>query len=341
MYVFDVYEVFIICIAAYCCFFRYKVKLEKVHKKEDSNDIKDKENMWREKLHKAVKAYEKKNSTKLIIIDQFLNDNWLESFTRKLPKDKTLVIDLILNNMCSNRSGIWDTVIKRLKEYKNFRVFVPNLCSGAGTIIALCAPELYLGKTARLNPFSPVVDYERNTEFAYSDYSDVTKSVGTSNESNLKINLACLVGKRIDAYIKDVLPKLINPKYLEKGGYLSNTKTIAEKIMNAFYNTKYMHSVNYDINDCKEIGLDFKDCPEDIMEIYSIEERCDDYINGDGRGFDDIDCNTDAGNDIGKTHDNIQNDAKQIGEIVESALSSPSPVAIIATGTKDLDSKSD
>jgi len=167
---------------------------------------------------------------------------------RRTHADKR--IDIILDTFGGKLSAI-EMICKSLIHHKGeINVFIPRYAFSGGTIIALLADNIYLGKNAYIGPTDPQLFFPAVS---------ILRALNT-NESNH--DLTIIYGDMAEKAIlrtEKLLQQILNKNY---------SNHVAKQIIHDLNSGQYEHSQVLDYNDLKDHGLHIHNAVPNV--IYKI-----------------------------------------------------------------------
>lgn len=211
--------------------------------------------------------------------DSSINDLDINAFMENIyGLDKTLGLDLILHTPGGDLTAT-EQIIGYLKScfHGDVRAIVPQLAMSAGSMIAVSCKSIVMGKQSALGPFDPQLNgvpcQSALREF-YKAIEDVSKrpaSLGLWQAILSKINPTFLtLCAQADELADELTEKILADKGLDK-----ETK---RRIKNVFAKNEdsKTHSRHFDMDKCREAGLEIIDMDADsvLQDIVLTIHHC-------------------------------------------------------------------
>ena len=183
--------------------------------------------------------YIKKN---IIDIDQEIQFiRWYENVN--INEDINIVINSTGGDISSS-----DAIINILSLHKGkINIYIPRIAYSAGTMIALCADQLYMNNYSLLSLVDPQIDIGEET-YSVKSFLNLKRNNGIVNlsEDNQLMFYECK--KLYDDNIRN-MNKILKNKY---------SKRVIKKIIKEFGEAIYPHEKQFNINDIKDMEINVK-----------------------------------------------------------------------------------
>lgn len=221
------------------------------------------------KLYKKIKIkyFLKKNNILYILSSEFIK--YVHPQIIDIDRDDLFInwysmidINETLNIVINARGGSIsssDAIINILLLHEGeVNIYIPYFSYSAGSMIALCADNLYLNPYSLMSPVDPQIDYEKNQQpvKSYLKYARV-KGIKSMNLSNALKYYECK--SLYDDNIR-------NMKRILRNNY---SKYKMEKIIKHFGRGIYPHEKQFNVDELEEMGLNFNvPVPEKYQDIF-------------------------------------------------------------------------
>ena len=198
----------------------------------------------------------------LNIKEQMINNKTLERIKNiilnKSNKDIHILLETNGGDMCSTKM-ICDTLLtyKRLNPQNKIKAYVRQSALSGGTLIALCADELYLSDYAHLGCVDPQL-----YGFSLNEL-----------DGNLSWDISKILQKK-SKFSTELIVQILN-KILENSIYKENKMVIMEKLLSS-----KVHGAGLTVSELEEIGIKRTDnIPENMREKFNVEKNKHDKNN--------------------------------------------------------------
>ncbi|PHS22924.1 MAG: hypothetical protein COA85_10545 [Robiginitomaculum sp.] len=146
------------------------------------------------------------------------------------------------------------------KHDGDVQVYVPYVAMSGGTIIALAAGEVCMGKVARLGPVDTVYG-----GYTYSTLKALSIEKGGNDKLSDEVLLTVIEADKYEAYSKNEVKSFTHENHMPKDG-----AHIAEELSAG----KMSHNQGLDFSQVKAMGMNVKDsCPELVYQITDAQIR--------------------------------------------------------------------
>lgn len=192
-----------------------------------------------------------------------IDDNDKNAFMQTVYRlDKTKGLDLILHTPGGNTAAT-ESIVHYLKSIfgNNIRVFVPQIAMSGGTMIALAAKEIVMGKQSNIGPIDP--------QFGGMSCAGVIEEFNNAVEE-IKVNPSSaplwqmIISKYHPTFLGDcqkaidwsnnmVEEWLCNNMLSANNDPRGDAKRIVEKL--GSHKETYTHSKHIHIEECKQLGI--------------------------------------------------------------------------------------
>ncbi len=216
-----------------------------------------------------------------------INDEDKNGFMTTIHKlDRTKGLDLILHTPGGGIAATQSIVTYLQKMFGNdIRAFVPQISMSAGTIIACCCKEIWMGKQSNLGPIDPQLAGIP----AHGVVQEFKRAVREIKKDPAKV---ALWQRIIGQYRPTFLGQCENAirwsnafveEQLRDGMFAgrSDRKTRAKKVTKALsnYPVNKSHDRHFDIDACKKMGLTIKELESDptLQDLVLTVHHC--YMN--------------------------------------------------------------
>ena len=192
--------------------------------------------------------------------------------------DKSLGLDLILHTPGGDLAAT-EQIIRYLKScfHGDIRAIIPQMAMSAGSMIAVSCKSVIMGKQSALGPFDPQLNgvpcQSAIREF-YKAVDDVSKnpaSLGLWQAILSKLNPTFLtLCAQADQLAEELTEKILADKNLDR---VSKAKI---KSVFAKNDDSKTHSRHFDMEKCKEAGLEIidLDADSDLQDIVLTIHHC-------------------------------------------------------------------
>ncbi len=216
-----------------------------------------------------------------------INDEDKNGFMTTIHKlDRTKGLDLILHTPGGGIAATQSIVTYLQRMFGNdIRAFVPQISMSAGTIIACCCKEIWMGKQSNLGPIDPQLAGIP----AHGVVQEFKRAVREIKKDPAKV---ALWQRIIGQYRPTFLGQCENAirwsnafveEQLRDGMFAgrSDRKTRAKKVTKALsnYPVNKSHDRHFDIDACKKMGLTIKELESDptLQDLVLTVHHC--YMN--------------------------------------------------------------
>ena len=208
-----------------------------------------------------------------------INDLDINAFMENVyGLDKRKGLDLILHTPGGDLAAT-EQIIRYLKScfHGDIRAIIPQMAMSAGSMIAVSCKSVIMGKQSALGPFDPQLNgvpcQSAIREFykAVEDVSNNPASLGLWQAILSKLNPTFLtLCAQADELAEELTEKILADKNLDK-----IAKTRIKKVFAKNEDSK-THSRHFDMDKCREAGLDVIDLDDDseLQDIVLTIHHC-------------------------------------------------------------------
>ena len=216
-----------------------------------------------------------------------INDEDKNGFMTTIHKlDRTLGLDLILHTPGGGIAATQSIVNYLQKMFgKDIRAIVPQIAMSAGTIVACCCKEIWMGKQSNLGPIDPQLR-GIPAHGVVQEFKRALKEV--KNDASRIVIWQQIIGQYRPTFLGQcenaikwsndfVEQQLANGMF----GAMSDRKKRAKKVTKALsnYPKNKSHDRHFDLEDCEKMGLTIKRLEQDatLQDLVLTVHHC--YMN--------------------------------------------------------------